>query len=122
MFAQNFQYQKVLPNADLGIHEVTIQKVYYEKVSGIDCLTAEITYEKGQQLMPDKIRFFDLSPNASEESKKAFNYKMSAFCDCFEFHDGFSELELANLIGKCGMVNVVRDKNGYIVVNRFIPR
>lgn len=119
MFAQNFQYQKVLPNADLGIHEVTIQKVYYEKVNEIDCLTAEITYEKGRQLMPDKIRLIDLLPNASEESKKAFNYKMSAFCDCFDFHDGFSELALENLKGKRGLVNVARDKNGYIVVNRF---
>lgn len=121
MFAQNFQYQKVLPNADLGVHNVTIQKVYYEKVSGIDCLTVEITYENGRRLMPDKIRLLDLSPNASEESKKAFNYKMSAFCDCFDFHDGFSELALANLKGKHGLVNVERDKNGYIVVNRFYP-
>ncbi len=121
MFAQNFQYQKVLPDAALGVHDVTIQKAYYEKVNGIDCLTVEITYESGRQLMPDKIRLLDLSPNASEESEKAFNYKMSAFCDCFDFHDGFSELALANLKGKRGLVNVARDKNGYIVVNRFYP-
>lgn len=121
MFAQNFQYQKVLPNADLGVHKVTIQKAYYEKVSGIDCLTIEITYENGRQLMPDKIRLLDLSPDASEVSKKAFNYKISAFCDCFDFHDGFSELALANLKGKRGLVNVAQDKNGFIVVNRFYP-
>lgn len=121
MFAQNFQYQKVLPNADLGVHNVTIQKAYYEKVNGIDCLTIEIAYENGRKLMPDKIRLLDLLPDASEESKKAFNYKMSAFCDCFDFHDDFSELALANLKGKSGLINVARDKNGYIVVNRFYP-
>lgn len=122
MFAQNFQYQKVLPNADLGLHDVQVQRAYYEKVSGVDCLTIEITYESGRRLMPDKIRLLDLSPDADESCRKAFNYKMSAFCDCFDFYDGFSEPALANLKGKRGMVNVALDKNGYITVNRFIPQ
>ena len=77
-------------------------------------------YTREEAEVPNEFCLFDLPVGYTDKDYKDFCRRVTQIRDCFNFNGNLDMVSLPEWKGKIGKVEIGKDKNGFLVVKRFI--
>lgn len=103
-----------------GIHKIRLCKPQECTQKGWNFIRFSFEYLEESAEVPNEFCLFDLPTGYSEKEYNDFCRRVTQIRDCFGFAGTLDSVGLELWEGKIGEVEISKDKNGYLVVKRFI--
>lgn len=103
-----------------GIHKIRLCEPQECTQKGWNFIRFSFEYLEGSAEVPNEFCLFDLPMGYSEKEYNDFCRRVTQIRDCFNFEGTLDSVGLELWKGKIGKVEIGKDKNGYLVVKRFI--
>ena len=104
-----------------GVHEIKLLEPKECIQKGWNFIHFPFVYTKEEAEVPNEFCLFDLPMGYSDKQYKDFCRRVTQIRDCFNFAGTLDTVSLSEWKGKIGKVEIGKDKNGFLVVKRFIP-
>lgn len=103
-----------------GVHRIRLCKPEECVQKGWNFIRFPFEYLEESAEVPNEFCLFDLPIGYSEKEYNDFCRRVTQIRDCFNFAGTLDSVGLELWEGKIGKVEIGKDKNGYLVVKRFI--
>ena len=103
-----------------GVHEIKLLEPKECNQKGWNFIRFPFVYTREGAEVPNEFCLFDLPVGYSDKEYKDFCRRVTQIRDCFNFAGTLDTVSLSEWKGKIGKVEIGKDKNGYLVVKRFI--
>lgn len=103
-----------------GVHEIKLLEPKECNQKGWNFIRFPFEYLKESAEVPNEFCLFDMPVGYTDKEYKDFCRHVTQIRDCFNFAGTLDTASLSEWKGKVGKVEIGKDKNGYLVVKRFI--
>lgn len=103
-----------------GSHRIRLCKPKECSKKGWSFIRFPFEYLEESAEIPNEFCLFDLPVGYSDKEYEDFCRRVTQIRDCFDFAGTLDSTGLELWEGKIGTVEIGRDKNGYLIVKRFI--
>lgn len=103
-----------------GVHKIRLCKPQECTQKGWNFIRFSFEYLEENAEIPNEFCLFDLPVGYTDKEYKDFCRRVTQIRDCFNFAGTLDSVGLELWEGKIGKVEIGKDKNGYLVVKRFI--
>lgn len=103
-----------------GVHEIKLLEPREYNQKGWNFIRFPFVYTREEAEVPNEFCLFDLPVGYTDKEYKSFCRRVTQIRDCFDFNGNLDAASLPEWKGKIGKVEIGKDKNGFLVVKRFI--
>lgn len=103
-----------------GVHRIRLCKPQECVQKGWQFIRFSFEYLEESAEVPNDFCLFDLPIGYSEKEYNDFCRRVTQIRDCFNFDGTLDSTGLPLWEGKIGKIEIGKDKNGYLVVKKFI--
>lgn len=103
-----------------GVHEIKLLEPRECNQKGWNFIRFPFVYTREKAEVPNEFCLFDLPVGYSDKEYNDFCRRVTQIRDCFNFAGTLDTASLLEWKGKIGKVEIDKDKNGYLVVKRFV--
>lgn len=103
-----------------GVHEIKLLEPKECNQKGWNFIRFPFVYTREEAKVPNEFCLFDLPVGYTDKEYKDFCRRVTQIRDCFNFAGTLDTASLSEWKGKIGKVEIGTDKNGFLVVKRFI--
>lgn len=103
-----------------GVHEIKLLEPKECNQKGWNFIRFPFVYTREAAEVPNEFCLFDLPVGYTDKEYKDFCRRVTQIRDCFNFAGTLDTASISEWKGKIGKVEIGKDKNGFLVVKRFI--